>query len=84
MMLQGVADKTKNPIKAAPFINLHHFVAKVLRHQPNTKKLLKLTKMKLFCIVIGIFALAAAAPRTEDAVVLKSDSEVGPESFQYA
>ncbi|XP_058976705.1 larval cuticle protein 65Ag1-like [Musca domestica] len=39
--------------------------------------------MKFIIVFAALFALALAAP-AEDAVVLKSESEVGPESFQYA
>ncbi|KAI8126465.1 Larval cuticle protein 8 [Lucilia cuprina] len=40
--------------------------------------------MKFIIVFAALFAVALAAPRPEDAVVLKSESEVGPESFQYA
>lgn len=40
--------------------------------------------MKFVIVFAAFFAVALAAPRPEDAVILKSESEVGPESFQYA
>ncbi|KNC33942.1 Larval cuticle protein 8 [Lucilia cuprina] len=46
----------------------------------ETKKI----KMKFIIVFAALFAVALAAPRPEDAVVLRSESEVGPESYQYA
>ncbi|XP_023294734.2 larval cuticle protein 65Ag1-like [Lucilia cuprina] len=40
--------------------------------------------MKLTIVFVTLFAITLAAPRPEDAIVLKSESEVGPESFKYA
>ncbi|KAM7356048.1 larval cuticle protein 65Ag1-like [Cochliomyia hominivorax] len=40
--------------------------------------------MKLIIVFAALFAVALAAPRPEEATILKSESEVGPESFQYA
>ncbi|KAM7358937.1 larval cuticle protein 65Ag1-like [Cochliomyia hominivorax] len=41
--------------------------------------------MKFIIVFAALFAVALAAPpRSEEATVLKSESEVGPESFQYA
>ncbi|XP_023309000.1 larval cuticle protein 65Ag1-like [Lucilia cuprina] len=40
--------------------------------------------MKFIIVFAALFAVALAAPRPEDATVLRSESEVGPESFQYA
>ena len=40
--------------------------------------------MKFIIVFAALFAVALAAPpRSDDVVVLKSDSDVGPESFQY-
>ncbi|XP_037811990.1 larval cuticle protein 65Ag1-like isoform X1 [Lucilia sericata] len=44
----------------------------------------KQIKMKFIIVFAALFAVALAAPRPEDAVVLRSESEVGPESYQYA
>ncbi|KAM7356046.1 larval cuticle protein 65Ag1-like [Cochliomyia hominivorax] len=40
--------------------------------------------MKFIIVFAALFAVALAAPRPEEATILKSESEVGPESFQYA
>ncbi|XP_037811995.1 larval cuticle protein 65Ag1-like [Lucilia sericata] len=40
--------------------------------------------MKFIIVFAALFAVALAAPRPEDATVLRSESEVGPESFQYS
>ncbi|XP_065359701.1 larval cuticle protein 65Ag1-like [Calliphora vicina] len=40
--------------------------------------------MKFIIVLAALFAVALAAPRPEDAVILRSESEVGPESFQYS
>ena len=40
--------------------------------------------MKFFIVFAALWAIVLAAPRNEDAVVLKSESEVGPDSFNYA
>ncbi|XP_037812004.1 larval cuticle protein 65Ag1-like [Lucilia sericata] len=40
--------------------------------------------MKLTIVFVTLFAVTLAAPRPEDAIVLKSESDVGPESFKYA
>ncbi|XP_065359866.1 larval cuticle protein 65Ag1-like [Calliphora vicina] len=40
--------------------------------------------MKFVIVFVTVFAVVLAAPRSEDAIVLKSESEVGPESFKYS
>ncbi|XP_037939267.1 larval cuticle protein 65Ag1-like [Teleopsis dalmanni] len=40
--------------------------------------------MKFVIVFAALFAVALAAPRPEDAQVLRSESIVGPESFSYA
>ena len=41
--------------------------------------------MKFIIVFAALFAVALAAPpHTDDVVVLKSESDVGPESFKYA
>ncbi|KAM7355508.1 larval cuticle protein 65Ag1-like [Cochliomyia hominivorax] len=41
--------------------------------------------MKFIIVFAAFFAVALAAPpRPEEATILRSESEVGPESFQYA
>ncbi|KAM7356045.1 larval cuticle protein 65Ag1-like [Cochliomyia hominivorax] len=41
--------------------------------------------MKFIIVFAALFAVALAAPpHHEEATILKSESEVGPESFQYA
>ena len=54
--------------------------------KPRQESFLKPKKIKMKFIIVfaALFAVALAAPRPEDAVVLKSESDVGPESFQYA
>ncbi|KAH8379240.1 hypothetical protein KR009_003832 [Drosophila setifemur] len=41
--------------------------------------------MKFLIAFVALFALAVAAPpqRAEDAVILRQDADVGPESYQY-
>ncbi|XP_022218684.2 larval cuticle protein 65Ag1-like [Drosophila obscura] len=40
--------------------------------------------MKFLIVFVALFALALAAPVENDAVVVRSDSDVGPESFKYS
>ncbi|XP_055846605.1 larval cuticle protein 65Ag1-like [Episyrphus balteatus] len=42
--------------------------------------------MKFVIVFVALFGLALAAPpqSANDAVIVRSDSEVGPESYQYA
>ncbi|GBP03876.1 Larval cuticle protein 65Ag2 [Eumeta japonica] len=41
--------------------------------------------MKFAIVFVALFAVAfAAPPSNQDVTILKSESEVGPESFQYA
>ncbi|EDV41234.2 uncharacterized protein Dana_GF23526 [Drosophila ananassae] len=39
--------------------------------------------MKFAIVLFALFALAVAAPPSQEAQILRSDSDVGPESFQY-
>ncbi|XP_037933269.1 larval cuticle protein 65Ag1-like [Teleopsis dalmanni] len=39
--------------------------------------------MKFVIVFAALFAVALAAPRPEEATILRSESEVGPESFNY-
>ncbi|XP_058976706.1 larval cuticle protein 65Ag1-like [Musca domestica] len=40
--------------------------------------------MKFIIVFVALFALALAAPAPAEVEVLKNESDVGPESFQYA
>ncbi|XP_064541562.1 larval cuticle protein 65Ag1-like [Drosophila montana] len=40
--------------------------------------------MKFLIVFVALFAVALAAPGDSEAQVLRSDSDVGPESFNYA
>ncbi|KAH8318577.1 hypothetical protein KR067_012578 [Drosophila pandora] len=40
--------------------------------------------MKFLIVFVALFALAVAAPGAQVAEILRSESDVGPESFQYA
>lgn len=42
--------------------------------------------MKFVIVFVALFGLALAAPpsNSQDAVVVRSDSDVGPESYQFA
>ena len=55
----------------------------LLKQNQNQKNKNKI-KMKFIIVFAALFAVALAAPRPEDTVVLRSESDVGPESFQYS
>lgn len=69
----SVTGSKKNPIKTfALLVFITHCFSPPL-----------FNNMKFIIIFVAFFSMILAAPRSEDAVVLKSQSEVGPESFQY-
>ncbi|KAH8314825.1 hypothetical protein KR074_000835 [Drosophila pseudoananassae] len=39
--------------------------------------------MKFLIVFVALFALAVAAPPANEAQILRSESDVGPESFKY-
>ncbi|KAH8318522.1 hypothetical protein KR067_008167 [Drosophila pandora] len=39
--------------------------------------------MKFLIVFVALFALAVAAPAAEEAQILRSESDVGPEGFKY-
>lgn len=47
-----------------------------------TEQAVKEITMKFIIVFVALFALALAAPAEVE--VLKNESDVGPESFQYA
>ncbi|KAH8406830.1 hypothetical protein KR222_005514 [Zaprionus bogoriensis] len=40
--------------------------------------------MKFLIVFVALFAVALAAPPTEEGQILRSESDVGPEGFQFA
>ncbi|XP_062132844.1 larval cuticle protein 65Ag1-like [Drosophila sulfurigaster albostrigata] len=40
--------------------------------------------MKFLIVFVALFAVALAAPTGQEAQIVRSESEVGPESFKYA